>query len=353
MDMNDLYKMDMNDLLKMEEGLFRSTIRKGDIVKGTIIGKKNDEYYVSFGYKTDGVLPFSEVNEDLDININDTLDFMVVRKSSDEVVLSQIQAEEVNTWKNLKNGDIIDITILDKNNSGLIGKYKSIRAFIPLSHINTRFTREINFEDYKNKKVKAEVIDVDSKKNKLVVSMKNILIKEETQRKNKAIENLKEDAIYTGTIKDIKEYGIFVDINDIVGLVHKSEITWNRNQDHTKLFNIGDEVQVKVLSFDKESQKLSLSIKALQKSPWETFVETYEVGDIVQGRVRSIKDYGAFVTIDNLIDGFIHISNLSYEFVKSAKDIVKVGEEVKAKILSIDLSTHRVELSMLVVNEEE
>ena len=341
----------MNELLKMEEDLFKSNIRKGELVKGTIIGKKNGEYYVSFGYKTDGILPMNEVAEDLELNVNDTLDLIVINKTSDEVILSQIKAEEVNTWKNLNIGDIIDITIIDKNNSGLIGKYKSIRAFIPLSHVSTRFTREINFDDYKNKKFKAEVLDVDNKKNKLVVSMKNILMKEETQRKNAALESISENEVYDGIIKDIKDYGIFVDINGIVGLVHKSEVTWKRNEDHTKMFSKGDKVKVKVLSFDREKEKLSLSIKALQKSPWETFVETFEVGDVVEGKVRSIKDYGAFVTIDNLIDGFVHISNLSYEFVKSAKDIVNIGEEVKVKILSIDLSNHRVELSMVGVNE--
>lgn len=343
----------MNELLKMEEYSFRNNIGKGDIVKGTIIGKKNDEYYVSFGYKIDGILPISEVNEDVELNIDDKVDLIVINKSSDEVILSQVKAEEINTWNNLKIGNVIDVTIVDKNNSGLIGKYKGIRGFIPLSHINTRFTREVNFDDYKNKKFKSEVLDVDSRKNKLVVSIKNILMKEETQRKNVAIESLNENEVYGGIIKDVKEYGIFVDINGIVGLVHKSEASWNRNEDPTKSFNKGDKVKVKVLSFDKEKERLSLSIKALQKNPWETFIENYEVGDIIEGKIRSIKDYGIFVTIDNLMDGFVHISNLSYEFVKSAKDIVKVGEEVKAKILSIDLSSHRIELSMLGVNEEQ
>jgi ribosomal protein S1 len=345
--------MDMNELLKMEEYSFRNNIGKGDIVRGTIIGKKNDEYYVSFGYKIDGILPENEVDEDLQLNIDDKIDLIVVKKSSDEVILSQIKAEEINTWKSLKIGNVIDVTIVDKNNSGLICKYKSIRAFIPLSHVNTRFTRDINFDDYKNKKIKAEVLDVDNRKNKLVVSLKNILMKEETQKKNTALESLNENEIYDGIIKDVKEYGLFVDINGIVGLVHKTETTWNRNEDITKVFNKGDKVKVKILSFDKEKERLSLSIKALQKNPWETFVETYEVGDIVEGKIRSIKDYGVFVTIDNLMDGFVHISNLSHEFVKSAKDIVKVGEEVKAKILSIDISKHRIELSMLGVNEEQ
>lgn len=345
---------EMELLLKEEERLFQN-VGVGRILKGKIMLEKQDEYYVDLNYKTDGILPKSEVVEDEKLEIGQEIVLKVVKVdgNSGEVLLSQKKAEEVNVWSQLEIGQIIEVKVVEKVEKGFICEYRgNIRGFIPLSHIDIKYSNEIDFEKYKGKKIKVEVIDVIPSKKRLVLSIKNILIKEEKEKKIEFMNSIKEGEIYTGIIKDIKDYGIFVDLGLFTGLVHKSEISWDRNLDLSKLYKSGDKVKVQILDFDREKERLGLSIKSLEKNPWDEFIENYKSGDVLEGVIRNIKDFGVFVKLNNSIDGFVHISNISYEFVKSPKDVVKLGDTVNVKILSIDTDKKKVELTMNLNQEE-
>ncbi|CAH2213718.1 30S ribosomal protein S1 [Tepidibacter aestuarii] len=342
---------EMEQLLN-EENLFK-TIKVGQNVEGKVILEKYDEYYVDLNYKTDGVLPKSEVCEDEEIKVGDSINVKVIKmdRNSGDVIVSNKRAQEVKIWNELEKGQIIDVKVTDESKSGLIVSYKSIRGFIPLSHINTKYINNIDLKEYKNKIMSCEIIDIDSSKKRFVLSRKNLLIKEEEKKKLDFMENTKPGDLLEGTVKDIKDYGVFVDLDGFVGLVHNSELSWSRK--HECEYKIGDLVKVKVISLDKENQRLALSIKALQKRPWDEFVENYNVGDIVSGKVKVVKDYGAFVKLNEIVDGFVHISNLSYEFVKNPKDVVKVDEDVNVKIINIDNENEKVELTMNINGEDE
>ncbi|SHJ80412.1 30S ribosomal protein S1 [Tepidibacter formicigenes] len=341
---------EMQQLLMEEENLFKN-IRMGTVLKGIIVLNKEEEYYVDLNYKTDGILPKNEVVEDEQIQVGDEITVKVIKidRNSGEVILSQKKAEEENIWNNLKIGQILEVKIKEKNNSGLIGVYKeNVRGFIPLSHVDIKYIDSNELEKYSGKKVKAEVIDVNSNKKRLVLSMKNILIKEQEEKKNNLMNEIEENNVYEGFVKDIKEYGVFVDLGGVVGLVHKSEVSWDKTKDVSKLYKIGDNIKVKVLSFDKNKERLSLSVKALEKNPWDEFVENYKVGDTLEGVVKTIKDYGIFVKLNDSVDGFVHISNMSYEFIKSTKDVVIVGDKVNVKIIDINLDNKKIELTMIL-----
>ncbi|WP_099189246.1 30S ribosomal protein S1 [Tepidibacter mesophilus] len=340
---------EMEQLLK-EENLFK-TIKVGQNVEGKVILEKYDEYYIDLNYKTDGVLPKSEVCEDEDIKVGDSINVKVIKidRNSGDVVVSNKRAQEAKLWNELKIGQIIDVKVTDESNSGLIVSYKNIRGFIPLSHINIKYINNIDFKEYKDKIMNCEIIDVDSSKKRFVLSRKNILIKEEEKKKLNFMENVKPGDLLEGTVKNIKDYGVFVDLDGFVGLVHNSELSWARKYECE--YKIGDLVKVKVISLDKETQRLALSIKALQKRPWDEFIENNNVGDIIEGKVKVVKDYGVFVKLNDIVDGFVHISNISYEFVKNPKDVVKVDENVKVKIINIDNENEKIELTMNI-NEE-
>lgn len=345
---------EMELLLKEEERLFQN-VGVGRILKGKIMLEKQDEYYVDLNYKTDGILPKSEVIEDEKLEIGQEVLIKVVKVdgNSGEVILSQKKAEEVNAWGKLEIGQVIEVKIVERVEKGFICEYRgNIKGFIPLSHIDTKYSNEIDFEKYKGKKIKTEIIDVIANKKRLVLSIKNILLKEQNEKKAEFMNNINEGEIYTGTIRDIKDYGIFVDLGALTGLVHKSEISWDRNLDLSKLYKPGDKVKVQILDFDKEKERLGLSIKSLEKNPWDEFIDNYKSGDTLEGIVRNIKDFGVFIRLKDLVDGFVHISNMSYEFVKSPKDVVKLGDKVNVKILSIDIDNKKVELTMNLNQEE-
>ncbi len=345
---------EMEQLLMEEENRFKN-IGIGSIVKGTIILEKEDEYYVDLNYKTDGVLPKNEAIAQEEIKEGEEVILKVIKidRNSGELVLSQKKAEEITIWNKLNVGQMLEVKIIEKNDKGLIGEYKTnIRGFIPLSHVDIKYVDRDMLEAYKGKKIKVEIIDVVSEKKRLVLSIKNVLLKEKETKKIDFMNKLKDEEVYEGIVKDIKEYGMFVDLGGLTGLVHRSQISWDKNIDLSKVYKIGDCVKVQVLSFDREKERLSLSIKSLQKNPWDEFIEKYRVEDVVEGIVKNIKDYGVFIRIDNVVDGFVHISNMSYEFVKSPKDLVKLGDKVSVKIISIDMEHKKVELTMSM-NEEE
>lgn len=346
---------EMEKLLMEEEQNYQE-VYKGSKVKGIVEVVKPDAFYVSLSYKTDGILPKSEAGDYKDIKVGDELDLEVIKidKNTGEIVLSKKRIDDFKAWEEISVGDIINVKVVEKNEKGLVVRYKnSLRGFLPLSHIETRFIGDEALDKYIGQEFDVEIIDLVPKKKRLILSRKNLLQKEVEDNKQEILNNLEIGNVYKGIIKDIKDYGIFVDIGGITGLVHISELSWNRKDNVEKLFSIDQEVDVQVISYDPEKDRLSLSVKSLIPNPWQVFVDNTSVGDIISGEIKNIKEYGLFVSLDENIDGFVHISNISKEYIKNPADVVKVGEKVEARVLNIDPETKKIELTLILTEDEE
>lgn len=345
----------MQQLLDEQEQSYQE-IYRGMVVEGTVLVEKGDCYYVDLQYKTDGILYKNEVSDDEDIKPGDKIDVFVSRidKNTGEVILSKKRVDELKAWDDIKVGDTFTTKAIDFNSKGLITTYKgSVRGFIPFSQLDLRYVSQDIGKNYVGQTFDVEVLDVDPRKRRLILSRKSILEKNQEDLKEETLEKLKEGKIYKGIIRDIKDYGLFVDIGGLVGLVHISEVSYDRHFKIKDHFKIDQEIEVQVISYNPENERLSLSIKKTQPHPWESFIEEHKEGDILSGEVKNIKDYGVFINLYPVIDGFVHISNLADTFVKNSNEVVKVGEKVDVRIINIDSENKKIELSMILSEDAQ
>lgn len=346
---------EMKELLEQQETIYQEIFR-GAVVDGTVMKEKSDCYYIDLNYKTDGILYKTDVFDDEEIKEGDKIKVFVTKidKNTGEIQLSKKRIDEINAWESINEGDIIHIKAIEYNSKGVIASYKgSIRGFIPLSQLDLRYVNEDLVKTFLGKEFETQVLDVDPKKRRLILSRKAILKKAQEDMRKEIADKIVEGAVFEGIIRDIKEYGLFVDIGGYVGLVHISEISWDRNINLKDQFNIDQKIKVQVISFNEEKERLSLSIKNLEEHPWDVYLKEHKVGDIVTGEVKNIKDYGAFVNLYSIVDGFIHISNISKSFVKNPNDVLKVGDKVEIKIINIDNDERKIELSMILDDSED
>lgn len=346
---------EMKELLEQQGAIYQE-IYKGTVVDGTVMKEKPDCYYIDLNYKTDGILYKTDVFDDEEIHEGDQIKVFVTKidKNTGEILLSKKRIDEINAWEGINKGDIIHIKAIEYNPKGVIVSYKgSIRGFIPLSQLDLRYVNEELVKTFLGKEFETEVLDVDPKKRRLILSRKAILRKAQEDMRKEIVEKIEEGAVFEGVIRDIKEYGLFVDIGGYVGLVHISEISWDRNLKLNENFKIDQELEVQVISFNEERERLSLSIKRLEKHPWDGYLENHKVDDIVTGEVKNIKEYGAFVNLYSIVDGFVHISNMSKNFVKNPNDVLKVGDKIDVRIINIDNDEKKIELSMILDPTED
>lgn len=339
---------EMEKLLQEEEQNYEEVYR-GSIVKGYVERVKPDSYYITLNYKTDGVLPRSEMSGDEELQVRDEVSLEVIKidKNTGEIILSKKRLDAFKAWDDLEVGKVIDVKVAEIGNKGLIVKYKnSIKGFIPLSHVANRFVKDEDLQEFAGQEFQAEIIDVEPRKRRLILSRKVIIAREEEAKRDEFVKTLEVGNVYTGVVRDIKNYGMFVDLGAMTGLVHISELSWNRRDKIEELYKVDDEVQVKVVDFDPEKGRLSLSIKALSEDPFETFRKNAKVDDIIECTVKNIKEYGVFVKLNETVDGFIHISNLSSSYVKNPNEVVSQGDVITARIISINEETQKVELTM-------
>lgn len=339
---------EMEKLLQEEEQNYEEVYR-GSIVKGYVERVKPDSYYITLNYKTDGVLPRSEMSGDEELQVGDEVSLEVIKidKNTGEIILSKKRLDAFKAWDDLEVGKVIDVKVAEIGNKGLIVKYKnSIKGFIPLSHVANRFIKDEDLQEFAGQEFQAEIIDVEPRKRRLILSRKVIIAREEEAKRDEFVKTLEVGNVYTGVVRDIKNYGMFVDLGAMTGLVHISELSWNRRDKIEELYKVDDEVQVKVVDFDPEKGRLSLSIKALSEDPFETFRKNAKADDIIECTVKNIKEYGVFVKLNETVDGFIHISNLSSSYVKNPNEVVSQGDVITARIISINEETQKVELTM-------
>lgn len=335
--------------------------RKGSIVKGSIIQVNADVIIVNIGYKSDGVIPRNEISADahLDLQKNfkvgDELDVFIVSHDNGEgnILLSLRKVNVDKDWEELEaiheKDEPILVKISDAVNGGLIAFYKEIRGFVPASQLSDRFVK--NLKPYLGQELKVKVIEINRQKRRAVFSHKEFAMLDKQAAKEAFWKNIEIGHTVKGEVKRITNFGAFVDIGGMDGLVHVTEMSWGRIKPASEFVRVGQMVDVKVIDANKDENKISLSIKQLSAEPWVTFNEKYEVGGIYSGKVVNLTDFGAFVELEAGIEGLVHVSHIAKEHIEKPSDVLKVNQIVDVRILEYVSDEKKVKLSMKAVHE--
>jgi len=329
-------------------------LREGDIVAGTVIKVGKDSVVVDIGYKSEGVIgihEFVDENGNINVNAGDQVDVLVEAKENEHglVLLSKEKADKLKVWDEIsaacERDELISGTITQRVKGGLSVTIRGgVKAFLPGSQVDLRPVR--NLDKLIGQTFDFKVIKFNKKRGNIVLSRRVLLEKERDRLKAKTLENLQEGQIVTGTIKNITEYGAFVDLGGIDGLLHITDMSWGRVNHPSEMFTVGDEVTVKVLKYNPETERVSLGLKQMQEDPWNTAAEIFKPGTRVKGKVVSLTDYGAFVELQQGVEGLIHVSEMTWTKPKHPSKILEIGEEIETIVLDIDVQNKRISLGL-------
>src|SRR4051794_23270429 len=338
-----------------EESLKHEDVKEGDIVKGRVIHVGKDHVVVDIGYKSEGTIPlyeFTQADGSVGVKEGDEIDvFLESRENEDGLcVLSKEKADRLKVWDEISGAcerdELIEGTISARVKGGLSVTIRGgVKAFLPGSQVDLRPVR--NLDAFIGKNFKFKVIKFNKKRGNIVLSRRVLLEKERAELKDQTLEKLKEGQIIEGIVKNLTEYGAFIDLGGIDGLLHITDMSWGRVNHPSELFQVGDHVRVKVLKFNSETERVSLGLKQISEDPWKSASERYTPGTVVKGKVVSLKDYGAFIELEQGIEGLVHVSEMSWtRRVKHPSKMVAVGDVVEAVVLDIDPSQNRISLGM-------
>jgi len=327
--------------------------RVGDVVTGTVVEVQSDYVLVDINYKSEGLIPINEfrmVDGVRQVKAGDQVEVLIDRIENENgmIALSKDKADMLRAWTDIskaaENEEIIEGTVVAKVKGGLsvdIG----VKAFLPGSQIDLRPVR--NMDVYLGKKYKFKVIKFNKKRGNIVLSRRAILEEERDSLKAQTADTMKEGATVVGLVKNVTDYGAFIDLGGLDGLLHITDMSWGRVKHPSELINVGDEITVKILKYDTEKERVSLGLKQLTEDPWNEVKGKYTIGSRVKGKVVSVAEYGAFVELGDGVEGLIHVSEMSWtKRVKHANQVVEVGQEVEVQVLEIDSENRRISLGM-------
>jgi small subunit ribosomal protein S1 len=330
------------------------SLKDGDIVTGTVIKLNKDSVVVDIGYKSEGLIPMSEfanAGGQQAVKVGDTVDVLVESKENDDglVSLSKEKADKLKVWDEIsaacERDELIEGTITARVKGGLSVTIRGgVKAFLPGSQVDLRPIR--NLDKLIGQTYQFKVIKFNKKRGNIVLSRRVLLEKERDELKARTLQNLEEGMVVTGVIKNITEYGAFVDLGGIDGLLHITDMSWGRVNHPSEVFNVGDEVTVKVLKYNPETERVSLGLKQTMEDPWNHASESYPQGKRVRGKVVSITDYGAFVEMEQGIEGLIHVSEMSWKKPKHPSKVLEIGQEVECQVLDVDVANKRISLGL-------
>ncbi len=328
-------------------------LTEGEIVRGRVIGITNNEVIVDVGYKSEGLIPleeFRDLSGKLTVKEGDEVEVLLEKAEDLEghVLLSKTKAERMRVWTDVENsfkeGKIIKGRVIDRIKGGLTVDV-GVRAFLPGSLVDIKPVK--NLESLRGRELEFKVISLDRRRNNIVLSRKAVLEKEYEKKKADTLGKLREGVVLPGVVKNITDYGVFIDLGGIDGLLHITDISWGRVNHPSEHFSVGDEVEVAVLKFDRETERVSLGYKQRTEDPWLLVDKKYPVGSRVHGKVVSLVDYGAFVEIEPGVEGLIHVSEMSWtKKVVNPSKILNVGDEVEAIVSELDMQQRRISLSL-------
>jgi small subunit ribosomal protein S1 len=347
---------DMEDFASILAGYEKehsTEIGENEVVKGTVIKITDQAVIIDVGFKSEGIVNVAEFKDGDTVTVKpgDQVDVYVKQLENSEgyVELSRADAVRMQTWDLIENayktGEIIKARVLDRIKGGLRVDIGGVQAFLPGSQVDVRPVR--NLDSFRNKDIDVRVLKVNKKRGNIVLSRKVLLEEEINNKKGETLKFLEEGIIVEGQVKNITEYGAFIDLGGIDGLLHITDMSWGRIQNPTEVLKVGENIQVKVLKFDRDKERVSLGYKQLIPDPWATTFERFPSGSRVKGKVVSVTDYGAFVELEDGIEGLIHVSEMSWsKRVKHPSKLVNVGQDVEAQVLAVDQNNRRISLGM-------
>ena len=355
---------DINNDNEIMEAIENSIVRiqRGDILKGKVIYVTENEVMVNINYKSDGIIVKEELSNDPDINPRglfsegDEIEVYVVRLDDGEgnVVLSTKRIETIKNWEKLaeayENKEEVECKVLKDVKGGLSVSVKGIIGFMPASQISVKYVEDLS--SYNGKTLKARIIDFDQKKRRVILSGREIEEEILEKKRNELWDSMEVGKIISGRVARLTDFGAFVDLGGLDGLIHISDLSWFRINHPSEVVSVGEDVEVEILDFNREKNRISLGLKQTLPKPWDIFIEKREVGDKVSGKVVNMLDFGAFVRLEEGVDGLVHVSQISREHVNKPSDVLEIGEEVIVKIIDIDEEEKRISLSMKEVEDE-
>ena len=334
----------------------------GDIVDGVIVKVDRDEVLLDIGYKTEGVIPSRElsIKHDVDpnevVSIGDAVEALVLQKEDKEgrLILSKKRAQYERAWGDIEKikaeDGVVEGTVIEVVKGGLIMDI-GLRGFLPASLVEMRRVRDL--DPYIGQKLEAKIIELDKNRNNVVLSRRAWLEQTQSAVRQNFLTELQKGQVRKGVISSIVNFGAFVDLGGVDGLVHVSELSWKHIDHPNEVVAVGDEVTVEVLDVDMDRERVSLSLKATQEDPWQHFARTHQIGQIVPGKATKLVPFGAFVRVEEGIEGLVHISELAERHVEIPEQVVQIGDQVMVKIIDIDLDRRRISLSLKQANETE
>jgi small subunit ribosomal protein S1 len=329
--------------------------KDGDIVEGTVVKIDRDEVLLDIGYKSEGVIPAKElsIRHDIDpnevVHVGDKIEALVLQKEDKEgrLILSKKRAQYERAWGRIEevmqSGGTIKGPVIEVVKGGLIVDI-GLRGFLPASLVDLRRVRDLH--PYVGQEIEAKIIELDRNRNNVVLSRRAFLEESQSEGRKKFLESLQKGERRKGTVSSIVNFGAFVDLGGVDGLVHVSELSWKHVDHPSEVVQVGQEVEVEILDVDLERERVSLSLKATQEDPWKEFERKYQAGEIIEGQVTKLVPFGAFVRVAPGIEGLVHISELSEQHVDSPESVLSVGDQVRVKVIEVDVARRRISLSM-------
>ena len=348
------------DFLKAVEATLKF-FNDGDLIAGTVVRIDRDEVLLDVGYKTEGVIPVRElsIRQDADPNevvqVGDSIEALVLQKEDKEgrLILSKKRAQYERAWgdvEKIKEADgVVKGTVIEIVKGGVIVDI-GLRGFLPASLIELRRVRDL--APYLGNEVEAKILELDKNRNNVVLSRRALLEQSQSENRSTMLNDLAKGQIRTGTVSSIVNFGAFIDLGGVDGLVHVSELSWKHIEHASEVVEVGQEVTVEVLEIDNDRERVSLSLKATQEDPWQVFARTHAIGQYIPGKVTKIVPFGAFVRVADGIEGLVHISELSAKHLEHADQVVAVNQDVFVKLIDIDLERRRISLSLKQAMEE-
>jgi len=328
---------------------------EGDVLTGRVVRIDKDEVLIDVGYKSEGVIPQKElsirksVDASQEVALGEEVDALVLTKEDQDgrLILSKKRARFEKAWRRLEaaaeSGEPVEGTVIEVVKGGLIVDL-GVRGFLPASLVDIR--RVQNLDDFMGRPIECKVIELNRSRNNVVLSRRAVLEEERKEVRQQILDRLQPGMVVEGAISNIVDFGAFVDLDGIDGLIHISELSWSHVNHPSEVLSIGQTVPVKVLDIDRDRQRISLGLKQTQQDPWQRVVDTYSVGDELAGRVTKVVTFGAFVEVLDGVEGLVHISELAQHHVENPREVVNQGDDVRVKILEIDSDRRRLSLSV-------
>ena len=336
-------------------------VEEGEVVTGKVVRIDNDEVLIDIGYKSEGVIPSNELSirksadPHEEVELGEEVDALVLTKEDPDgrLIVSKKRARFERAWKRIEgaaeSGEPVIGTVIEVVKGGLIIDL-GVRGFLPASLVDIR--RVPNLDEYMSQQIECKVIELNRSRNNVVLSRRAVLEEERKDQRQRILDKLSPGDVVEGQISNIVDFGAFVDLDGMDGLIHISELSWSHVNHPSEVLEIGQDVKVKVLDIDRDRQRISLGLKQTQSDPWQQVLENYKEGDVVEGRVTKVVTFGAFVEILPGVEGLVHISELAQHHVENPREVVSQGDTVPVLILEVDAERRRLSLSLKRVDAE-